>query len=69
MICKKDGHSNQSGGCCCPNHGNTCGFHPEYAGISVIIVRNSSDNIPITTLPQLAASSEAWKRRLEGKNV
>lgn len=29
MICT-DGHQNQAGGCCCPIHGNTCGFHPEY---------------------------------------
>ena len=26
----KDGHSNKAGGCCCPECGNTCGFHPEW---------------------------------------
>lgn len=30
MICE-NGHLNQADGCCCPTHGNTCGYHPEYS--------------------------------------
>jgi hypothetical protein len=26
------GHYNAAGGYCCPHHGDTCGFHPEYSG-------------------------------------
>lgn len=39
MKIHKDGHSNQAGGCCCPDCGNTCGFHPEWQkSVSIEIV-------------------------------
>lgn len=27
----RHGHRNSAGGYCCPHHGNSCGYHPEYS--------------------------------------
>lgn len=66
MICK-DGHSNQAGGCCCPVHGNTCGFHPEYTGRGNQTLLKGTlvpELKPVTSLEELAERSPTWAKRL-----
>lgn len=74
MICK-DGHLNQADGCCCPAHGNTCGFCPEHNqkelpdGFStfaeyLLSLPIPEEGVSINSFEDLAATSEAWAKRL-----
>lgn len=73
MICE-NGHENEVGGCCCPIHGNTCGFCPEHdqaappEGFNTLaehlISQPARAQAGIGSLKDLAASSPAWEERL-----
>ncbi len=74
MICET-GHSNQAGGCCCPIHGNTCGFCPEHdraeppTGFStqaeyLVSLPPLPESKGIGSIEELAASSDVWAKRL-----
>lgn len=66
-ICK-NGHPNEAGGCCCPVHGNTCGYHPEWSN-SIFSGKLSNqrkiDKIDKMDIKELAALSPEWKERLQ----
>lgn len=74
MVICKNGHQNEMGGCCCPAHGNTCGFCPEYnqakppKGFSTLAEYLVNQPLPkaegVGSLEELAASSPTWEKRL-----
>ncbi len=74
MATCENGHSNQTGGCCCPAHGNTCGFCPEHdqanapdgfdALAEYLVSQPGKPGAGISSLDELAASSPAWGKRL-----
>lgn len=68
-VCE-GGHKNQAGGCCCPQCGNTCGFHPEWqrgSGIPLPLrTKQIWDNVDGSgEIEQLAQISPEWEQRLK----
>lgn len=55
------GHRNQAGGWCSPEHGNTCGMHPEFDGA---IPLSQNDNIHTMLAPIHNVSSNGQPLRI-----